>query len=85
MRWNLGQTVPARAGDSTADSKCKNGNYGGICAFAQYVNEDTIDGKTMKAKVAELIGHECKGCGSVPFHAGNNVQNGELTIDFVPK
>jgi hypothetical protein len=42
-----------------------------------------IDGKTVKAKAAELIGNGYKGCGSVPLHAENNVKNGELTINFV--
>jgi hypothetical protein len=41
--------------------------------------------KEAKALLGRLIGHKCKKCGSIPVYPGNNVDNGELTVNYVKR
>lgn len=55
----------------------------GLCAFLQYMGDTELDAKTIKSKMDELIAYGCEGCGSVPIYPGNNVKDGELTVNYV--
>jgi hypothetical protein len=58
------------------------GTDGALCAFLQ----DTASGATASEigpHWQDLIDHGCHGCGSVPLNPGNDVSQGQLTINFV--
>ncbi|CEJ80552.1 hypothetical protein VHEMI00728 [[Torrubiella] hemipterigena] len=54
---------------------------GSICAYFQKGASGTA------ARASELLGqlldHGCKKCGSIPTEAGNDVNKGELTVNYV--
>jgi hypothetical protein len=52
-----------------------------ICAFTQSTTTN-ITGADAKALIAAVINHGCNKCGSEPF-ADNNVDGGQLTVNFV--
>jgi len=57
---------------------------GGICAFLQNVaSPGTKTAAQIKGFVTDLLNHGCTVCGSDPTEPGNNVDNGELTVNFV--
>jgi hypothetical protein len=57
-----------------------------LCAFPQHLKKDGIvNGWTVKKKFSEIISHGCQGCGSNPIHPGNNVNDGEITVNYVIK
>lgn len=53
----------------------------GVCAFTQ--NSGGISGGSVTGFLNELLQHGCTVCGSVPLNPGNNVANGELTVNSV--
>lgn len=55
---------------------------GNICAFLQNVS-GTKTGAQVKQYVQNLLNHGCNTCGSDPTEDGNNVDNGELTVNYV--
>lgn len=55
---------------------------GNCCAFLQNVS-GTKTGAQLKGYMRQLVDHGCDKCGSVPTEPGNNVDNGELTVNFV--
>ncbi|KAL6695665.1 killer toxin Kp4/SMK [Trichoderma pleuroticola] len=56
---------------------------GRLCAFYQNVGNRVFSkGQTLNY-LNQLLGHGCRVCGSVPTDSGNNVDNGELTVNFV--
>ncbi|ROW03860.1 hypothetical protein VPNG_07270 [Cytospora leucostoma] len=55
---------------------------GHICAFLQNIS-GTKTGAEVKQYVQNLLNHGCKTCGSDPTEPGNNVDNGELTVNYV--
>jgi hypothetical protein len=58
----------------------------GICAFPQHIGKDRlIKGSEIKRAIQQIMDHGCKKCGSVPLQPGNNVKQGELTVNFVHK
>ncbi|XEV04561.1 hypothetical protein FSHL1_009848 [Fusarium sambucinum] len=59
------------------------GNGGGYCAFLQ--NTSGAPGRNIKGLAHFIPDHGCKMCGSVPYFypADNNVDNGQLTYNYV--
>lgn len=72
---------PGRLYSSGQKIACTDNN---ICAFVQ-----NFGGQVTQSKIASLmpalVDHGCKICGSVPldFPHSNNVNNGELTVNYV--
>lgn len=58
------------------------GDGTGICAFFQNTNGGG-SGALAKQKAQDLINHGCSKCGSCPTQSGNNVADGELTVNWV--
>ncbi|EWG41398.1 hypothetical protein FVEG_03525 [Fusarium verticillioides 7600] len=60
---------------------CASGQYGSICAFFQ----NGASGTTTRAidLIQGIIDHGCTQCGSIPTNPGNNVDSGELTVNYV--
>jgi hypothetical protein len=55
----------------------------GLCAFTQFMEDKgTIKGFQVKASLDRLLDHNCKRCGSVTLFPGNNVKDGELTVNY---
>jgi hypothetical protein len=59
------------------------GGEQGICVFTQKMGDRKIKGSVVKSKINDLIRHGCDGCGSCPVDPGNNVDNGEVTVNYV--
>ncbi|KAF2767842.1 hypothetical protein EJ03DRAFT_140873 [Teratosphaeria nubilosa] len=60
---------------------------GGVCTFVQKTS-DEFTGAQIKALMAELSNHCSGNCGSIPtgyLDGDNNVNNGELTVNYVSK
>jgi hypothetical protein len=57
--------------------------FGGICAFLQ--NSPDKNSRDLKWLIDNLVGHNCKACGSVPvtYPGDNDIKNGMLTLNFV--
>ncbi|KAI1392624.1 killer toxin, Kp4/SMK-like protein, core [Hypoxylon trugodes] len=55
---------------------------GHCCAFLQNV-QGTKTGAQIKGFVGDLLAHGCGKCGSDPTEPGNNVNTGELTVNYV--
>ncbi|CAM6093128.1 unnamed protein product [Calypogeia fissa] len=53
-----------------------------ICAFLQNVS-GTKTGAQIKGYVQALLQHGCNVCGSDPTEPGNDVNQGELTVNYV--
>lgn len=56
---------------------------GGVCAFAQDTNGAGITLDRARQLMDGLLDHGCSVCGSNPTQPGNNVKNGELTVNYV--
>ncbi|KAF4445487.1 Killer toxin, Kp4/SMK-like, core [Fusarium austroafricanum] len=60
---------------------CSKGQWGSVCAFFQSGASGTTD------RVVELLqglkDHKCTQCGSIPTQDGNNVDDGQLTVNYV--
>ncbi|PTB61696.1 killer toxin [Trichoderma citrinoviride] len=56
---------------------------GKICAFYQNVGDRTFTTQQTLMYLDWLTDHGCTVCGSVPTDDGNNVDNGELTVNYV--
>ncbi|SPJ72614.1 related to KP4 killer toxin [Fusarium torulosum] len=54
---------------------------GDTCAFYQSGATGTADDVSWALQA--LLDHGCKKCGSVPTQDGNNVDDGQLTVNFV--
>lgn len=55
---------------------------GHCCAFLQNIS-GTKTGAQVKGYVQQLLAHGCGKCGSQPTEPGNNVNTGELTVNYV--
>ncbi|KAF2850675.1 killer toxin [Plenodomus tracheiphilus IPT5] len=65
---------------------CPDADRNGLCVLAQRMKADeVINGRQIKALLQGLRDHGCNRCGSNPIHPGNNVNDGELTVNFVFK
>ncbi|KAA6406690.1 MAG: hypothetical protein FRX48_09413 [Lasallia pustulata] len=63
---------------------CRNIRIGseGICLFMQ--NAGKTNGSVIKARVADLVSHGCRLCGSVPLSGNNDPgDSGILTVNYV--
>ncbi|KAF4335778.1 TOX4 [Fusarium beomiforme] len=56
---------------------------GNLCAFYQNIGSRTFTKEQSVALLDTLVDHGCQHCGSIPTDPGNNVANGELTVNFV--
>ena len=55
---------------------------GSCCAFLQNIS-GTKSGRDVKGYIQQLLAHGCTKCGSQPTEPGNNVNTGELTVNYV--
>ncbi|KAH7263802.1 killer toxin Kp4/SMK [Fusarium tricinctum] len=67
--------------DTGAQIACTQGNQGSICAF--YQSGASGSAKDAFGHIQQIIDHKCSLCGSVPTQEGNNVDDGQLTVNFV--
>ncbi|KAH6878775.1 killer toxin Kp4/SMK [Alternaria rosae] len=59
-------------------------NCAGICAFPQKLKTDEkVNGSLIKSKINDLVNHKCGRCGSCPTKPGNDVNTGEITVNYV--
>jgi hypothetical protein len=56
---------------------------GRLCAFYQNIGSRTFSKEQSVTYLDQLRAHGCVNCGSIPTDSGNNVDNGELTVNFV--
>lgn len=56
---------------------------GRLCAFYQNIGSRTFNRGQSLTYLGYLLDHGCRVCGSVPTDDGNNVNNGELTVNYV--
>ncbi|KAJ3545522.1 hypothetical protein NM208_g1370 [Fusarium decemcellulare] len=56
---------------------------GALCAFYQNIGDRTFTKDQTVAFLDQLRAHKCNKCGSIPVDNGNNVDNGELTVNYV--
>ncbi|GKU16525.1 unnamed protein product [Fusarium langsethiae] len=59
------------------------GNHPAICAFYQNIGDRTFSLSQTQTFLQQIVDHGCKLCGSVPTDPGNNVANGQLTVNAV--
>lgn len=64
-----------------AQIACTQGNSGSICAF--YQSGASGSARDAFGHIQQIIDHGCSLCGSVPTQEGNNVDDGQLTVNFV--
>ncbi|PTB53232.1 hypothetical protein M431DRAFT_88951 [Trichoderma harzianum CBS 226.95] len=56
---------------------------GRLCAFYQNIGNRQFSKSQTVTFLDQLMDHGCRVCGSIPTDSGNNVDNGELTVNFV--
>ncbi|KAF7556326.1 hypothetical protein G7Z17_g1543 [Cylindrodendrum hubeiense] len=56
---------------------------GRLCAFYQNIGSRTFNKGQSVTYLDQLRAHGCGVCGSIPTDSGNNVGNGELTVNYV--
>ncbi|KAK8915594.1 hypothetical protein H634G_07830 [Metarhizium anisopliae BRIP 53293] len=56
---------------------------GRLCAFYQNIGGRSFNKQQSVSFLDQLRDHGCKNCGSIPTDPGNNVGNGQLTVNFV--
>jgi hypothetical protein len=56
---------------------------GRLCAFYQNIGDRTFNQAQTLMYLQWLLDHSCRVCGSVPTDDGNDVNNGELTVNYV--
>ena len=56
---------------------------GRLCAFYQNIGGRTFNKEQSVTYLDQLQDHGCRVCGSIPTDPGNNVGNGQLTVNFV--
>lgn len=56
---------------------------GQLCAFYQNIGGRSFNKQQSVTFLDQLRDHGCKNCGSIPTDPGNNVGNGQLTVNFV--
>ncbi|KAF4447821.1 killer toxin, Kp4 [Fusarium austroafricanum] len=59
------------------------GNHPAICAFYQNIGDRSFSLSQTQTFLQQIVDHGCKLCGSVPTDPGNNVANGQLTVNVV--
>ncbi|KHN97635.1 Killer toxin, Kp4/SMK-like, core [Metarhizium album ARSEF 1941] len=60
---------------------CSQGSQGSVCAF--YQNGASGYAWDAYAQIQGLLDHGCRQCGSIPTLPGNDVNTGELTVNYV--
>lgn len=56
---------------------------GRLCAFYQNIGDRKFNKGQTVSYLDNLKNHGCRVCGSIPTDDGNNVSNGQLTVNFV--
>lgn len=56
---------------------------GRLCAFYQNIGGRSFNKQQSVTFLDQLRDHGCRNCGSIPTDPGNNVGNGQLTVNFV--
>lgn len=56
---------------------------GRLCAFYQNIGSRTFNKGQSVSYLDQLKDHNCRVCGSIPTDAGNDVKNGQLTVNYV--
>ncbi|KAH7379225.1 hypothetical protein DE146DRAFT_741012 [Phaeosphaeria sp. MPI-PUGE-AT-0046c] len=64
---------------------CNKFLWTGICVYAQHIPGRTINGAKIKDAFYKIVANGCRVCGSAPLWPGNDVNAGELTINFASK
>ncbi|KAF4471800.1 TOX4 [Fusarium albosuccineum] len=59
------------------------GAHPAICLFYQNIGDRTFTLAQTQAYLQQILDHNCKLCGSVPTDPGNDVKNGQLTVNVV--
>ncbi|KAI6762435.1 hypothetical protein HG530_008415 [Fusarium avenaceum] len=57
--------------------------FGSLCAFYQGIGGRTFTKEQTVTFLDQLQDHGCNKCGSIPTDPGNNVDNGQLTVNYV--
>jgi len=57
--------------------------FGQLCAYYQGIGSRTFSKEQTVTCLDELLEHKCDKCGSIPTDPGNNVANGQLTVNYV--
>ncbi|KAH7246685.1 killer toxin Kp4/SMK [Fusarium tricinctum] len=57
--------------------------FGSLCAFYQGIGGRTFTKEQTVTFLDQLRDHGCNKCGSIPTDPGNNVANGQLTVNYV--
>ncbi|KAK3187651.1 hypothetical protein K4F52_003709 [Lecanicillium sp. MT-2017a] len=70
--WSNGQHVA-----------CVSHVTGRLCAFYQNIGSRTFNKGQSVTYLDQLKDHGCRVCGSIPTDPGNNVSNGQLTVNYV--
>jgi cytochrome c peroxidase len=70
-------------GQQVACNSCHTAKEEGLCVFPQKLGGKTVTGKQVKEAVQRLTDHGCKFCGSAPIWEGNDVNQGEITVNYV--
>jgi hypothetical protein len=82
---HLSDSAIFKDGQQIACVGCSTVTWVGTCVFAQNLGDKRINGKQVKEAVKRLVDHRCKVCGSAPLYNGNNVKDGQVTINYVKK
>ncbi|KAF5970439.1 TOX4 [Fusarium coicis] len=57
--------------------------FGNLCAFYQGIGSRTFTKEQSVTFLDQLRQHGCSKCGSIPVDPGNDVKNGQLTVNYV--
>ncbi|KAG5777813.1 hypothetical protein H9Q73_008521 [Fusarium xylarioides] len=57
--------------------------FGNLCAFYQGIGSRTFTKEQSVTFLDQLRQHRCSKCGSIPVDPGNDVKNGQLTVNYV--
>ncbi|KAI8940410.1 hypothetical protein NX059_004100 [Plenodomus lindquistii] len=81
-KWTNGQLIACSLCHQCRT--CPDADKNGLCVFPQNLKEgEVVTGAQIKQAIKAIRDHGCNRCGSVPLHPGNDVEDGELTINFV--
>ncbi|KAF2447885.1 killer toxin [Karstenula rhodostoma CBS 690.94] len=80
---NLSDAATFQDGQQIACMSCHAGKNEGLCVFTQNFGDQIVDGKQVKEAVLRLLKHGCVYHGSAPINPGNNVKDGQITVNYV--
>jgi hypothetical protein len=73
------------SGENIACDQASDWGGGAFCVFLQGMGDTKTNATTIKDKLKEINEHDkaCNTCGSTPMYPGNNVKDGQLTVNYV--